>query len=112
MTCMHVAHAVVGPIEKQFWDGGAEGGVQIGVVGGLAGREGGGQARSRFSNDPVVEEREGAGVEVGTIVGQSRRYLSIPMGGGVGVSQQRRDLGGIFLASCAWSGLVRHLLLL
>ena len=41
-------------------------------------------------------------MEVGTIVGQFRRYLSIPMGGGVGVSQQRRDLGGIAFWS-SWS---------
>ena len=48
---------------------------------------------AQVSNDPVVEEGEGAGARV---VGQSRRYLFSPHGRRCRwFSQQRRDLGGI-----------------
>ena len=58
MTCMHVAHAVVGPIEKAVLGWGAESGVQIGEGVGAVGRERGRRSRT----PPVVEERDGGGL--------------------------------------------------
>jgi hypothetical protein len=76
MTCMHVAHAVVGPIVNSFGMRGAESGVQIGEgVGSLLRRE-----RGRRSRTTPWWRRGRARV----VVGQSRRYLAIPMEGGVG----------------------------
>ena len=89
---MHACRARGGRSDcEQFWDEG-DGGERSADWGGsgLASPSGEG---AQVSNDPVVEEGEGAGARV---VGQSRRYLFSPHGRGCRwFSQQRRDLGGI-----------------
>lgn len=89
MTCMHVAHAVVGPIVSSF------------------GMRGGGERSADWGGSGLCRERGGRGLERprggggsgrACRVGQSRRYLFYPHGGRCRwFSQQRRDLGGIAL---------------
>lgn len=78
MTCMHVAHAVVGPIEKAVFGWGAESGVQIGEGVGLYLRRERGR-RSRTT--PWWRKGRGRARVSSVNLGGT---FSLPMGGGVG----------------------------